>query len=141
MPSEHPKRHQCDFEVKPERRVANVPLVKFLLFLLGDELGAIDLSPASNSRTNRQPQRGVRGLILRQQRARPNQRHIPEQYVDELRQFINPRRAQEATYRRGLSVTQSRPSFGIKGRTQGPVFVDQEWPPPPAGALLPEQNR
>src|SRR5947208_6907311 len=141
MPSEHPERHQCDFEVKPERRMADVPLVKLLLFLFGDELGAIDLSPSGNSWTNRKPQRGVRGLILRQQRPRPNQRHIPEQHVDELRQFINPRRAQEATYRRRLSVTQSRPSRRIKGRTQGPVLVDQEWPPSPAGALLPEQNR
>ncbi len=70
-----------------------------------------------------------------------DQRHVAQQNVEELGQFIDARRAEETPDDRGPPITHRGPAIAVKRRPQCSVLVDQEWPPLPTGPLLPEQNR
>jgi hypothetical protein len=59
---------------------------------------AVDLGPAGDPGADRQPSQlalGVLRDLVRQRRARPDDRHLPAQDVDEVRQLVERRAAQE----------------------------------------------
>src|ERR1700719_4264431 len=72
----HRQCHQRYTYVKEERSIPYIPFVELFLFLLGNELTAVDLRPTADPRTHRKPDRSIIGLVLRQQRPRPDKRHL-----------------------------------------------------------------
>ena len=45
--------------VKPQRGMANIPVVERALFFLGNEIAAIDLRPTGDARANHEPQANI----------------------------------------------------------------------------------
>src|SRR5262245_51776184 len=45
--------HHGDPQIKPQRCIADIPLVQLFFFLFGYELGAIDLRPSADTGTDR----------------------------------------------------------------------------------------
>ena len=67
LAAEH--EHDCfadDLKVKPERRIADIPLIEGVLFFGGDELSTIHLRPPSYPGSDHQPRGRVRWLVVRQ---------------------------------------------------------------------------
>src|SRR5262252_6756666 len=132
--------HHGDPQIKPQRCIADIPLVQLFFFLFGYELGAIDLGPSADTRANRKSYRRVRGLILREQGSRPDQGHFAKQHIQQLRQFIKTRRPQESANCGRSSAARRRMPSRVKRRFQGSKFVDQERPALAAKPFLPEEN-
>src|SRR5262245_41731167 len=79
--------HGGDPQIKPQRCIADIPLVQLLFFLFGYELGAIDLGPAADTRANQKSYRRVRGVILRAQVSGSGRGHFASMTLPLLRQF------------------------------------------------------
>jgi hypothetical protein len=77
---------------------------------------AIDLGPAGDARTDHQADLDVLGLVAREQRARPDQRRVADQDVEQLRKLVQPAAAHEAADRRQpLVVAELAAVFAERG--------------------------
>jgi hypothetical protein len=103
---------ECDAQVQPKRRVTHIPFVEGTLLLVGNQVAAIDLSPAGDAGADRKSDVHVLRLIVGQQWSWPYQGHVTDQYIEELRQFINPCCAQAAADKRKTPVRRQFPPKG-----------------------------
>ena len=95
-------RKEDNLEVSHKRDVVNIPYIEFKLFRPADGIASVTLRPARNTRTNLVAAcllGAVKGLLLHEQRTRRNEWHVALHLVDELRQFVDGRRAHETTHR------------------------------------------
>ncbi len=88
----------------------DVPLVERVLLVRRDRLSAMHLSPARETWHDAQSYRTILRQIDRQKRARTDQAHMAAQYIEELRQFIEPARAQETAQGAGALLIGQKPS-------------------------------
>ena len=89
------QRKQCSAQIEPERCVLDVPIIQRAFFFCGYKIAAIDLRPTRNTRTDQKAEIAIAWLVLRQQRPGTDQRHLADQNIEQLRQFIDARPPQE----------------------------------------------
>src|SRR5262249_27721289 len=107
----------------------------------GRELATtLDLCPPRQSRPHGKT-RGEGGrLIHREQRSRPNERHVSKQNVIELRQLIEPGPAQELAEPRVAFGLAQQSTLAVMRGTQRAELVKPEGPSTQPGTLLPEND-
>src|SRR6266852_3493024 len=143
-------REQQDLEVQRQRPVLDV--VDVIEGAVADRCRAtqiVDLGPASEARADPLPFQvtgDVEAVLLVEEgrlRARAHTAHVAFHDVDQLRQLVKARSAQEAAESRGARVAGLRDHgaglpLGI--RDHRPEFVDDERSAIKSGAFLPEKH-
>src|SRR5262249_4033705 len=116
-----PERQRDQFQVEPEARALQVQAIETELAGARDVARRVDLREAGEARTNavalviagelaerHERPSAARVDLARTQRAGPDEAHVPDENVPELRQFVHRGRAQDAAEVRGTRIARSR---------------------------------
>src|SRR5258705_1549667 len=97
---------------------------------------ATDLSPTGDARFQRMPLQVARDISsknlnkVRPLRSRPDQTHVSAQHIEELREFVQPRRPQDSTQSRYPLILRRCPARIARvraGRCHGRKLIDPEF--------------
>jgi hypothetical protein len=103
-------------------------------------LTTIDLSPSGYAGFDHEPKIRPIRLIVRQKRARADQRHIAHHDVEQLRQFIEPGVTEKLADQGGPFVRSDGRAGLIKPRPERAEFMNQERLSVATHAVLPIQQ-
>ena len=139
-----PESYAKNLEVKPERKMVNIPYIKLELLYPPDGVSAIDLRPSCNSGycfVASKLLTSVAAAIVCIKRARPHKAHFAGEDVDQLWKFIKTRRTQKRSQvRQSLGIWQ-QVSMNISRVCHRTKFSDEEGLSSEAQSFLFEQYR